>query len=487
MERRYRAGILKVLRFAGVFGIVAAVTFLYTRVASVNSTTVALTYLLATLGIAAVWGLPEAVAASILGVTCFNYFFLPPVGTFTIADPQNWVALFVFLVTSVIASQLSSSAKRRAEEAIQRQHELERLYALSRNLLLIDSASELNKQIAHQVAQAFEVRGVAFFDRSTNQVYRAGPEDFPADESMLKDTAVHGTILRDTKTATIAMPITLGGQPTGSIGIYGSSPSETALYSITNLVAIAIERARAQEMASRAEAVRQSEELKSTLLDALAHEFKTPLTPIKAAVTSILADGPSNPVHQELLRIINEETDRLNSMLTEAIRMARIEAGQLQLQTSPHRLSDLINISLEKLRGTLEDRTIEVQIPDELPRVLADAELVGIVLWQMLSNAVQYTPPDSPLALRARTLDGAVVISVEDRGPGLSKEEQNRIFDKFYRSERHRTSIPGTGMGLAIAQEIVRAHGGKIWVESELGKGAVFSFTLPAAGKGVPA
>lgn len=126
-------------------------------------------------------------------------------------------------------------------------------------------------------------------------------------------------------------------------------------------------------------------------------------------------------------------------------------------------------------------------IPDELPLVLADSELVGIVLWQVLSNAIRYTPPGSALALRARTLDDAVIISVEDRGPGISKEEQSHIFDKFYRSKQHRNSIPGTGMGLAIAQEIVRAHGGKIWVESELGKGAVFSFILPVAGKGVAA
>ncbi len=476
---------LKVLRTVCALALIAVVTFLYSSVFSVNTTTVALTYLLVVLAIATVWGLFEAVAASVLGVICFNYFFLPPVGTFTIADPQNWVALFVFLVTAVIASHLSTRAKERAEEAIQRQHELERLYALSRNLLLIDNPSELAKQIALQVAQAFEPEGVAFLDRSTDRVYRAGPKDIPTDEGKLRDVAVQGTVWHEAASAITVMPISLGGRTIGSLAIQGSSVSETAQHSIANLAAIALERARAQETASHAEAVRQSEELKSTLLDALAHEFKTPLTPIKAAVTSMLADGSCNPTHQELLRIVNEETDLLNSMLTEAIQMARIEAGKLQLRTSPHAVSALLGPTLEKLRGALEGRKVEVHIPEDLPLVMADPELVGIVLWQLLSNAIRYTSPGSAFAVRARAQDDAVTMSVADCGPGIPKQEQSHIFEKFYRSKDHRDLIPGTGMGLAIAREIVRAHGGKIWVESEPGKGAEFSFTLPLAGKEV--
>jgi two-component system sensor histidine kinase KdpD len=383
----------------------------------------------------------------------------------------------------VIASQLSASAKRRAEEAILRQHELERLYALSRNLLLVDSPSPLAKHIAHQVAQAFELSGVSFLDCSSDQVYRAGPQDIPADECKLREVAVQGTFFHDAGTATSIVPISLGGQVIGSLAVQGSSVSDTALHSIANLVAIGLERARAQQTASRAEAVRQSEELKSTLLDALAHEFKTPLTPIKAAVTSMLADGSCNPTHQELLRIVNEETDRLNSMVTEAIQMARIEAGKLQLHTSPRTPASLIGPSLEKICGAMEGRKIEVYIPDDLPLVMADPELVRIALWQLLSNAIKYTPPSSALTVRARAQDDSVAITVADGGPGISQQEQTRIFDKFYRSKEHLELIPGTGMGLAIARQIVTAHGGKIWVESDPGRGSAFSFTLPVVGK----
>ncbi len=485
MEKNVGLDFAKFLRIVGALVSIAAVTILYSRVVSVNSTTVALTYLLVVLGSATVWGLSEAVAASVLGVICFNFFFLPPVGTFTIADPQNWVALFIFLVTAVIASHLSTSAKKRAEEAILRQHELERLYALSRSLLLIDNPSELAKQIAHQVAQAFELEGVAFFDRSADRVYRAGPKDIPSDETKLRDVAVQGTIWHDAVAMTTVLPISLGGRTIGSLALQGRSVSETALHSLANLSAIALERARAQETASHAEAVRQSEELKSTMLDALAHEFKTPLTPIKAAVTSMLADGSCNPTHQELLRIVNEEADRLNSMLTEAIQMARLEAGKLQLQTIPHRVAGLVESSFEKLRGTLEGRNVEVHVPDDLPPVMADPELIGIVLWQLLSNAIRYTPPGSAFAVRAHAEDETVTISVADCGPGIPKPEQSHIFEKFYRSKEHRDLIPGTGMGLAIAREIIRAHGGRIWVESELGKGSEFFFTLPRVGKQV--
>lgn len=216
MKMKLGTGFLKVLRIVCALALIAAATFLYSRIFSVNSTTVALTYLLVVLAIATVWGLFEAVAASVFGVICFNYFFLPPVGTFTISDPQNWLALFVFLVTAVIASHLSSRAKERAEEAIQRQHELERLYALSRSLLLVDNPSELARQIALQVAQAFEPEGVAFLDRSTDRVYRAGPTDIPTDEHKLRDVAVQGTVWHDAASAITVMPISLGGGPSGA-------------------------------------------------------------------------------------------------------------------------------------------------------------------------------------------------------------------------------------------------------------------------------
>jgi two-component system sensor histidine kinase KdpD len=486
LKKELPARVIKSVRVLCALGLVGGITFFYFRVVNVNSVTVALTFLLAVLAVATRWGLVEALAASIAGLICFNYFFLPPVGTLTIADPQNWVALVAFVVTASIASHLSASVKKQALESTRRQHEMERLYTLSRNLLLLENRGPLAQQITNQVAQVFELPGVAFFDRTSDRILRAGPHDIPVEDGRLRDAALQGTVFHDAAAHTTVMPISLGGQPIGSLGIQGRGVSETALHAIANLTAITLERAHAQDVATRAEAARQSEELKSTMLDALAHEFKTPLTPIKAAVTSMLSDGGSSPSHQELLRIVDEETDRLNTMLTEAIQMSRIEAGQLQLHRRPQAVSVLVRTQLAKLAESLEGRKVIVEVPENLPRVSADAELIGTVIWQLLNNTLHYTPPDTPLAIRARAEERVVVVSLEDCGPGIPEQEQQQIFEKFYRGKEHRQRIPGTGIGLSIAQEIVRAHQGKIWVESTAGKGAKFSFSIPYASEEPP-
>jgi two-component system sensor histidine kinase KdpD len=472
---------VKVVRILGALGIIGGITFFYYRILSVNNVTVALSFLLAVLAIATRWGLIEGLVASIASVLCLDFFFIPPIGSITIADPQDWLALSVFVVTAVIVSHLSANVRKQAQESTHRQHEMERLYTLSRNLLLLEVHGHMGQEITNLIAQVFELPGLAFYDRTSDRVHRAGPQDIPLEGSKLRDTALQGTVFHDAATQTTAIPISLGGQPMGSLGIQGSEVSETALHAIANLTAITLERAHAQDVATRAEAARQSEELKSTMLDALAHEFKTPLTPIKAAVTSMLSDSDMNPTRQELLRIVDEETDRLNSMLTGAIQMSRIEAGQLQLHRSPQSLRKIVQTQLARLGESLEDRKVSLEVPEELPRVSVDPEFIGIVIWQLLSNALRYTPPGSPLTVRASAGETEVIVSIEDCGPGISEQEQRKVFDKFFRGKDQRERIPGTGMGLTIAREIVRAHHGRIWVESEPGKGARFSFSVPRA------
>jgi two-component system sensor histidine kinase KdpD len=470
---------MKVAHILAAVGIVGGITFFYYRVLSVNNVTVALSLLLAVLGIATRWGLLEGLVASLAGMLCFNYFFIPPLGSFAIADLQNWVALCAFVATAVIVSHLSANVTKQALQSTHRQHEMERLYTLSRNLLLLEVHGSLAQEITNQIAQVFELPGLVFYDRTSDRIHRAGPHDIPVEAGKLRGAALQGTVFHDSTTKTTVIPISLGGQPVGSLGIQGSQVSETALHAIGNLTAITLERSHAQDVATRAEAARQSEELKSTMLDALAHEFKTPLTPIKAAVTSMLSDGELGPTHQELLRIIDEETDRLNTMFTEAIQMSRIEAGQLQLRRSPQSLRRIVQTQLEKMGEGLEGRKVNLEVPEKLPRVNVDPEFTGIVIWQFLSNALRYTPPGSPLTIRAIAEDTEVIVSIEDCGPGISGQEQRKVFDKFYRGKDQRERIPGTGMGLTIAREIVRAHHGRIWVESEPGKGAKFSFSVP--------
>src|SRR4030095_12145407 len=234
-----------VTRIIATLLIVAGITaFYFYMFPEANSTTIAMTFLLATLGVATAWGLLEAIVASIAGVLCFNFFFLQPLFTFYLTDSRNWVALFAFLVTAVVASQLSASVKRRALEATRQREEMERLYELSRALMLVDKFSTTADQISQRIAQVFEIVGVAIFDRDTDQVYRTGVIDAITDVK-LRDTAVQGTASHDAKLNLSVLPLSLGREPIGSLAIYGGSISDTALHAIANLAAIAMERARA--------------------------------------------------------------------------------------------------------------------------------------------------------------------------------------------------------------------------------------------------
>lgn len=471
---------LRVLRFAGSLGIVAAITAVFFRLVRVNSTTVALTLLMGVLAIATKWGLAEAVTASIAAMLCFNFFFLPPTGTFTVEDPQNWVALGAFLLTAVVASQLSASARKRATEAIQRQAEMERLYTLSRAMMLADAGHDVARQVAQWIAQTFDVRGVVIYDRRTEKFSRAGAVDIEVADEKVRAVAMEGALVLDSATAVFMLPIRLGGEPIGSIALSGIAVSDTALVSVANLVAIALERARSLEAASRAEAARQSEELKSMLLDAVAHEFKTPLTSIKAGATALLSDSVLNPSQRELLSVIDEETDRLIAMISEAIQVARVEAGSVQLNRASNKVSWLVAQAAGRLRPALEERPLEMQIPADLPAVVADPDLVPIAIAHLLDNAIKYSQAGTLITISARTDGDAVIISVSDRGPGITPEDRSRVFERFYRGVAG-GHVPGTGMGLSIASEIVKGHGGRIWVENAREGGACFSFSLPLA------
>lgn len=472
------------MRHLLALSLIAAITFAFFRLIPVNATTVGFFYLVAILVIATVGGLIEATVSSITAMLCFNFFFLPPVGTFTIADPQNWVALFAFLTTALTASQLSDRLKRQRREALDRQHEMERLYALSRAILLTDTTQPTAMQIANQIAKAFECPAVALYDRKTSEVYLADRDAFPninAINSKLRESAIQSSVLKEGDEILIT-PIRLGGEPIGSLALTHTFLSDAALQSLLNLVAVGLEKARAQEEVNRAQVARQSEELKSTLLDALAHEFKTPLTSIKAVTTDLLSN-PEESLSQEqrgLVAIADEGADRLDRLVTEAIQLARIEGGKFQLNRGVHFPSSLLSAALRQTKSLTDGRDLKVQVEDNLPLVFVDAELIVLMLAHLIDNAVKYSRPGSPILIGAKADGKAVTIYVADQGPGITDDEQTRIFDKFYRG-RNGQHLKGTGMGLAIAREIMRAHGEEIWVKSSPDQGSEFSFSLPVA------
>jgi two-component system sensor histidine kinase KdpD len=469
---------IKLSRFLASVLAVVGILALYRLVLSVNNTTVALSLLLVVLGVSALWGLAEATVASIVAVLGLNYYFLEPVGTFTIDDPQNWVALIAFLVTAVTASQLSERVRRRAAEAEERRLEIERLYELVQAMMLSGNARRTIREFVQRVVQVFGCEAAAFYYRPGEEFFRSGPESSPVTDHDLLAAAEIDELSVDAPRMLATAPVRLGGHPLGSVALLGPLPSDQTLRAIVNLVAITIQKARAIEDASHAEAARQSEVLKSALLDSLAHDIKTPLTSIKAAVTSLL--GKAAGSDRELLTIINEEADRLNQLAAEVIAMARVEAGKLHLEKFPVTPAELIEGALAELGGLRRGRTVTVLAAPDLPRVECDPELVQQVIKQLVENAFKYSPDASPLTISAVPKGEKIVFGVADRGAGIDEDERAHIFDKFFRGRRYRFETKGTGMGLAIAKGIVEAHGEKIWVESEPGQGSAFYFSLQA-------
>jgi two-component system, OmpR family, sensor histidine kinase KdpD len=469
-------------RVLAALGLIAAITFVFFRVMPVNATTVGFIYLIAILMIATAGGLVESTLAAFAALLCLNFFFLPPIGTFTIADPRNWIALFTFLVTSLTTSQLSARAKRRTREVVERQHEIETLYALSRALLLADVSQSMGKQIVNQVARAFNFLAVALYDRRSGEIYRTAVDDLAEIDAKMRQATAQSISFEEEQTRLIITPIRLGGQPIGSLAIQGAFLSDAALQSLLNLVAISLERALAQENVNRAEVARRSEELKSTLLDAIAHEFKTPLTSIKAVTTELLSE-PANqllPQHRELIDIADEGVDRLALLVTQAIQLARIEGGEFRLNRGIHFPNSLVIGALRQMKTLTEGREINVSVADDLPLVRVDAELTQMVIAQLIDNALKYSFPNSPISIRAHVAGDKVIISVIDQGRGISEDEQGRIFEKFYRG-KDEPNIKGTGMGLSIAREVIHAHGEEIWVASKPSQGSEFAFSLPIA------
>ncbi|HXF25958.1 MAG TPA: ATP-binding protein [Bryobacteraceae bacterium] len=481
-----RSTINKLARlFASVAAPIAITVVCYVFL-RVNATTVAMLYLLAVLLIAAFSGLLESTIAAVTAVVCLNFFFLPPVLTFTIADPQNWLALFAFLATAIVGSQLSSYARKQTTEAWNSKHETEQLYSLSRTILLLDEHSSAASQIAGHIVRIFGFKSAVIFERYSASLH-GGDEVSAHLANQLKEVANKGTLIKDEERELTIASIRLGVEPIGSLATEGSFLSDGAQQALLNLIAIALERERHREQTTQAQAERKSERLKSTLLDAIAHEFKTPLTSIKAASGSILSssllrtrEGGDLTAARELITVIEEETDRLTDLVNDAIQMARIEAGALNPKKRPCKIGDLVLQVAQDLERRRDGRSIDLQLSDNLPTFAADPDLLSLTLRLLLDNAFKYSPPLSSITVGAVQQNGKIVIRVHDEGAGIPKAEQARIFEKFYRGPASENQVPGAGMGLAIAREIALAHGGEIWIESESGEGTTFVLTIPA-------
>jgi two-component system, OmpR family, sensor histidine kinase KdpD len=477
-----RAG-TQLARYVFVTAAIAFITVVDFRL-HVNPTTVALMFLVAVLLTSAYWGLRYAVVMSVEATAAFNFFFLPPIGTFTIADPQNWMALFAFLVTALVASNLGERARNEAERAKQRRREVERLYGLSQRLLASENVLELLNALPLYVQETFSVSGVAVMVTDHPTIYRSSLNAV-FEEAVLRTTLLRGEPV--TQRGVAYVPLRLGMRTVGALAVAGDELSRETLDALGSLAGLAIERARAVEALSKNRAEQEHERLRSALLDSVTHEFRTPLTSIKASVTTLLSGtaleghGLDEPSRRELLTVIDEETDRLNRLVGEAAEMAQLDAGMFKLDLQPHSIRDALDPAIQDAKASLENHPVEMTVAADLPKARMDVQRIREVLMHLLENAGKYSDPGVPIKVTSEVKDGLLLTSVADRGPGIDSFEQPLIFEKFYRGRNQRYSAPGTGMGLAIAKVIVEAHGGTVGVVSQLGHGSVFSFTLPIA------
>ena len=458
---------------------VVVVTYVCYRLIPVNATTVGFAYLLLILIVASTSGFLEAAVSSLLATLLFNFFFLPPVGTFTVADPQNWVALFSFLAVSLMASRLSTVAKARASEAIERQRDLERLYSFSRAMLLIDKSSPFAKQLIEKLAEIFEVEAAVLYERHTGDFYCVGIPGPEGIEDELRHAALSGGVSVEVRSPYVVVGVSRGSEPVASMALRSPRMPESVLQGVANLVSIGLEQARAQDLAQQIEAARQSEQLRTTLIDAMAHEFKTPLTLIKAATTSLLAH-PDVPMESrtEQLTIADEEAEHLRELIDDAIEMARLDTARIDIHPEIANLHDTLQDVVTSMQTEIDERTVRIICNDPLPAMAFDRRLMKLAIRQLLDNALKYSPAGTPVEMGAHVKDGVLTLEVTDYGKGIPVDEQRRIFERFYRSPSVRRQIPGSGLGLSITHGIVQAHNGELTVSSHPGQ-TTFRITLP--------
>jgi two-component system sensor histidine kinase KdpD len=494
-----RPGSTETLRLGAALAGLAALTFLLRVVPGLSTaSTVSMVYLMLVLLVAATSRLRVAVATSLAAVLALNYFFLPPVGTFTIADPHNWVALFTFLVVSLVATRLSATARVRAHEALSRRDELHRLFDLGRDILMITDSRGALAAIAHAIARRFDLALVAIAVPRDGDwdVQQAGSAPLAIDhrqlsaalaaaKTTLEFDAYAGTYAGhrswETEGRTIALvPLRVGTRPIGVMASGGRPVEPGTLEALAGIAALGVERAHFLEQMKAAELTEQSERLKTALLASLSHDLRTPLTAIGVAASNLEAPGLADADRREQGELIRTEAARLTRLFENVLEMARIDAGAVSADARWAHPSEIIAAARDLASYALGGHPIEVEIDRDVP-VQLDPRLTAAALSHLLENAGQYSPTGAVVTIEATLSGDDFQIRVRDRGPGIAAQDLPHLFDRFYRGAAARARTSGTGMGLWIVRGLLAAERGRVWAENAPEGGAVFTLAVPVA------
>ncbi|MEQ1912247.1 MAG: DUF4118 domain-containing protein [Vicinamibacterales bacterium] len=478
---------------------VLAVTTLYVQWLHVeNPATVSTTLLMVVLVLAATSRLWVAVATSLVAMLCFNFFFLPPVGTFTIADPQNWVALFAFLAVSLVASNLSARVRSREQEALVRRDELARLFDLSRDVMMMTDSRDAVATLARSIGRRFDLEFVAIaLPHATDwDIFTSGPGTIVLDKQRLwtafsaaqrsiefdaysRSYSGHDTVTVGAQQVDL-VPLRSDTKPVGLLATSGRAVEAGTLDALAGIAAIAIERAHFLDERKAAELTRQSEQLKTALLASLGHDLRTPLTSIRLAAANLQGPQLSSEQRDEQTGLILTEVERLGRLFQNIVEMARIDAGAVATEARRTHPSEIVAAARDQVAGVLRGHDVHETIDLDVP-VHVDPRLAATAVAHLLENAAQYAPASSSIDLSAGVTDEGLTVRVRDRGPGIAAADLPRLFDRFYRGQAGSLRTSGTGMGLWIARGLLAVIGGHVWAENCQDGGAQFTIVIPVS------
>ncbi len=408
------------MRWLGAFAGLTAITAVYDRYLHVNATTVALTYLLFILFLSTRWGLQYAIAGSVAATACYNFFFLPPVHTFTVSDPQNLVALLVLLITSIVSSRMSERVREESRQALVRQSELEVLYSLSRALIQTDELSVLTNTVPNAVAMACRARSVVFYLLQGDRMYRDGADwPVPLASPELRALANASAASWNGETQEATIPLRTGVRPRGVLLMSGVQYSLPTFEAVGGLVSVSLDRAQAVDEVTRAEAAKESERLRTMMMDSITHEFRSPLTAIKVSVSTLRTGSIAEAGSAELLTIIEEEADRLDHLVAQSVEMAKLDTLDVTMNLSAQSPKDLVDQAVQIAAPFTTGHPVQARIPENLPKVEVDPEWLLKLMTNLLENAAKYSRAGAPIFVTAEPRGDMMAFSVADRGVGI--------------------------------------------------------------------
>jgi len=450
-------------------------------VLQVNLATISLLYLLIVIPVALYFGFWQASLASVLAAACLDYFFTQPVFHFYIADPKEWAALGVFQISAVMISRLSRKELRSATEAAFNRAGMQQLYELSRNSLLLDLSQPPGQQIVVLIQRIFNAKSVALFDLNLGRQDRAGEWE-EGEENLARESYLKGAAEDEPLKGIWRRILLAGTEPVGALVVRGEL-SPLIVDALGSLAAMAIDRYQSYEKEEMAENARKAERLRAAVMDAMAHEFKTPLTAVQSASSGLLELGALNESQHDLVSLINDEAIRLNHLCTRLLLTAKLEAAQIDLHADDVCVQEFLMELVASQDGQIGNDRVRIAVEDGASIVRVDRELLSMILAQYIDNARKYSTPGTLIEVAARISRNEIIFSVHNLGPTIRIEDRERVFDRFFRSGDLKDSFPGTGIGLSVVKKAAQAHHGHVWVISDDREGTTFFLSLPLAAR----